>query len=234
MSLPKVSQPTFKEIIPSTQKEIIFRPFLVQEEKILLIAQEGSTSDIIRAIKQVLTNCCTEDINIEELTTFDLEYLFLKLRAKSVNNIVKVSYEDHADGEVRDFEIDLDTIEVEFDPNNDKKIEIQDGIGIMMKFPSADITDKITEFTNEADMMMFFIVNSIDYIYDAENVYPAKEHTEEELVQFLEGLPVPAYEKIKNFFETMPKLYHKIEYTNNEGTLRKIEFNNLRDFFMWG
>lgn len=230
--LPKIDQPLFEMTIPSNSKKVMFRPFLVKEEKILLIAQQGSSADIIRSIKQVLSNCVQEDL--VHLTTFDLEYMFLKLRAKSVNNIAKVSYQDNEDGVVYDFEIDLDTIEVQFNEKNNPKIKINDKVGIIMKYPSAEITDKLTEFENEVDLMNFFIVNSIESIYDDETVYMASEYTQEEVEQFLDYLNVESFEKIKEFFETLPKLYHKIEYTNSMGTKREIEFNNLRDFFMWG
>ncbi len=234
MKLPVVTQPLFEETIPSTNQKIEFRPFVVKEEKILLVAQQGNSTDIIRSIKQVLTSCVQDNINIDTLATFDLEYLFLKLRAKSVNNIAKVSYHDPEDNEIREFEIDLDEIKITFNEKNNKNIKITDTIGIIMKYPSAAISDKVTEFENEVELMEFFIINTIDQIYDEEGVYMASDYSEEELKEFLDSLNVATFEKIKEFFETMPKLYHKIEYTNNKGTERVIEFNNLRDFFLWG
>lgn len=234
MKLPKISQPTFTMTIPSNQKTVTFRPFLVKEEKILLIAQQGETSDIIRAIKDVLTNCIEEEINLDTLTTFDLEYMFLKLRAKSVSNVAKVAYQDNEDGEVYEFDIDLDQIEVVFNEENNGKIKVNDVVGITMKYPSASITDKMSTFENEVELMTFFVINCLDTVWDDETVYVVSEFPPEEVEAFLDCLTVETYEKIKEFFETMPKLYHKIEYTNKKGTKREIEFNNLRDFFMWG
>lgn len=233
--LPTIDQPMFEEEIPSTGKKILFRPFLSKEEKILLIGQQGTTADIIRSIKQVLKRCIQTDVDIDNsLTTFDLEYLFLKLRSKSVSNISKVQYRDNEDGEVRSFEINLDDIKVTFDEKNDKKIQITDKIGIIMKYPSASITDRISEFENEVELMDFFIANCVDQIYDENDVYMASDFEPEDITNFLDNLPVGVFEKIKDFFQTLPKLYHKIEYKNKEGNTRVIEFNNLRDFFMWG
>jgi T4 bacteriophage base plate protein len=235
MSLPKVSQPLFEMTVPSSKKKVTFRPFLVKEEKILLIAQQGDEdSDIIRAIKQVLQNCIQDDIKIDSLTTFDLEYMFLKLRAKSVNNIVKLSYRDNEDDELYEFEVDLDTIEVTFNGANNPKIKINDQMGMHMKYPSAAITDNLRSYNTEVELMTFFISNCIDTIYDDAEVYVASEYSEEEINEFLDSLDVNTFDKIRVFFETMPKLYHKLEYTNKLNNKRTIELTNLKDFFMWG
>jgi hypothetical protein len=237
MSLPKISQPIFDVVVPSSKKKIEFRPFLVKEEKILLIAQQGGNdSEIIRAVKQILNNCInTPGFNTDDLTTFDLEYLFLKLRARSVNNLVKLSYRDTEDEEVYDFELDLDKIEITYPEDTiDPVIEITDSVGMTMKYPSASITDKMGAFENEVELMTFFIVNCIDTIYDAEEVYVASEYSDKEITEFLDGLDVKTFDKIRKFFEAMPKLYHKFVYTNKLGSERVIELTNLRDFFMWG
>ena len=237
MSLPKITQPIFDATVPSTKKKVEFRPFLVKEEKILLIAQQSSNDgEIIRAVKQILNNCITSPgFNIDDLTTFDLEYLFLKLRARSVNNIVKLSYRDTEDEEVYDFELDLDTIEITYpeeaiNPN----ITITDTVGMTMKYPSSSITDKMGTFENEIELMTFFIINCIDTIYDADEVYIASEYSNTEITEFLDGLDVGTFDKIRKFFEAMPKLYHKFEYTNKLENKRVVELTNLRDFFMWG
>lgn len=235
MPLPKIDQPLFDMIIPSSGKKITYRPFLVKEEKILLIAQQsGNDSEIIRAIKQILINCIQDDLDLDTLTIFDLEYAFLKLRAKSVNNVVKLAYRDTEDDEVYNFELDLDTIEIEMPEGINSKIEISDSVGMTMKYPSASITDSMGEFDNEVDLMTFFIVNCIDTIYDEDTVYIADDFSEEEISEFLDGLDVKTFEKIREFFENVPRLYHKIEYTNNIGSERSIELTSLKDFFMWG
>lgn len=235
MPLPKIDQPLFDMIIPSTKKKITFRPFLVKEEKILLVAQQsGNDSEIIRAIKQILNRCVQEDLDLDSLAIFDLEYMFLKLRSKSVNNVVKLSYRDTEDGEVYNFELDLDTIEVQMPEKINSKIEINETVGMTMKYPTASITDRMKNFDNEVDLMTFFIVNCIDTIYDDDNVYVAADFSEEEITEFLDGLDVKSFEKIREFFESIPRLYHKIEYTNSIESKRSIELSSLKDFFMWG
>lgn len=235
MPLPKIDQPLFEVRVPSSQKKILFRPFLVKEEKLLLIAQTSDDmADMIRAIKQVLQNCAQDSLDVDDLTTFDLEYLFLKLRSRSVNNIVKLSYRDTEDNELYTFELDLDTIEVEMPENVDAKIKISDKAGLTMKYPSASITDKMGTFENEIDLMTFFIANCIDTVYDEESVYVMSEYSQEEIAEFLDSLNVATFEKIKGFFDKMPRLYHKISYKNSLGNDREIELTNLRDFFMWG
>ncbi len=235
MPLPKIDQPIFDMTIPSIGKNITFRPFLVKEEKILLIAQQsGNDTEVIRAIKQILNNCILIDIDLDSLAIFDIEYMFLKLRSKSVNNIVKLSYRDVEDGEVYNFELDLDTIEIKIPEHINSKIEITDDVGMTMKYPAASITDRMKEFDNEVDLMTFFIVNCIDTIYDEDNVYVASDFTEEEISEFLDGLNVKSFEKIREFFENIPRLYHKIEYKNSIDNDRSIELTSLKDFFMWG
>lgn len=233
MALPKIDQPLFDMTVPSTGKTVTFRPFLVKEEKLLLIAQSsGNDTDMIRAIKQVLGNCIIDDLDIDTLATFDLEYMFIKLRAKSVNNIIKLSYRDNEDDELYDFEVDLDTIELEMPKNVNSKIKITDVVGMTMRYPSASITDKMVEFNNEIELLTFFITNCIDTIYDEENVYIAKEYSDTELGEFLDSLNIDTFEKIREFFETIPKVQHTLNYKNKLGNDRSIVLSSLKDFFM--
>lgn len=235
MPLPKIDQPLFDMIIPSTGRKVVFRPFLVKEEKILLIAQQsGNDSEIIRAIKQILNNCILDDLDIDSLAIFDLEYAFLKLRARSINNVVKLSYRDTEDEQVYEFELDLDKIEIDVPEDIESKIEITDTVGMTMKYPSASITDRMKQFDNEIDLMTFFIINCIDTIYDEDNVYVANEFSEAEITEFLDGLDVKSFEKIRQFFENVPRLQHTLEYKNSLGNDRSIELTTLKDFFMWG
>lgn len=235
MPLPKISQPLFDMTIPSSGKKITFRPFLVKEEKILLIAQQsGNDTEIIRAIKQILNNCIQEDLDIDSLAIFDLEYMFLKLRARSVNNVVKLSYRDTEDDKIYDFELNLDDIEIAMPKSTNSKIDINENVGMTMKYPSASITDRMQEFDNEVDLMTFFIVNCIDTIYDEDSVYIMNEFNEEEITEFLDSLDVKTFEKIREFFESIPRLHHTIEYKNSMDNKRTIELSSLKDFFMWG
>ena len=139
MPLPKIDYPIISIKVPSLKKDFRFRPFLVKEEKLLLMAKESdNASDILLAIKQIVTNCSLDDnLKIDKLALFDLEYIFLKLRAVSVDNVVKVAYKDYEDNKVYDFDINLDKIEVKFPEKNDPKIKISEKTGIIMRYPSA-------------------------------------------------------------------------------------------------
>lgn len=234
--LPKIDKPLFEMTVPSQGKKVTFRPFLVKEEKILLIAQQGGEEkDIIRALKQILQNCIQDtDFNAEDLTTFDLEYMFMKLRAKSVSNIVKLQYQDNEDEKVYDFEIDLDTIEVLFDPKHTNKIQITDDIGMIMKYPSVNIVNDSPESGDPIEVMDHLISSCVDKIFDSENIYDVKDYTKEEINAFLDDLTIESYDRIREFFDTLPKMYHELNYTNENGSERKIELSGLRDFFTWG
>lgn len=233
MPLPKISVPTFNITIPSTKQQKRFRPFLVKEEKILLMSQQsGENSDILDSLKQIINNCCFDDIDVDDLATFDLEYIFLKLRSRSVNNIVKLRYRDTEDDQVYDFELDLDQIEIKFDEENNPKIQINDELGMILKYPSVKVTEKMVDITDQVDLLNKILIHTIDVIYDKDNVYPAKESTEQELIEFLENLDTKTFKKIETFFATMPKLYHEIKYTNSLGNERTIKLNSVQDFFM--
>lgn len=235
MSLPKITQPLFEMSIPSNKKRVTYRPYLVKEEKILLVAKESDNeNDILRAINQVINNCVQEDLSCVNLATFDVEYMFLKLRAASVNNMVELAYRDTEDDEVYKFTLNLDDVEVTFNENNNPKIKINDDLSMLMKYPSADIVNKMREFESEADLILFFIANGIEFIYNKDDVYVASEYSEEELNEFIDSLDVKTFDKVKNFFETLPRLYHKFEYVNKLGNNRVIELNNLKDFFTLG
>lgn len=230
MALPKISVPTFALNIPSKNKKKTFRPFLVKEEKILLMAQQGNEQDMIDAIKQIINNCCVEDINVDSLATFDIEYLFLKLRGKSVDNIIELKFRDKEDDKVYDFQINLDEIEITINEENDPKIEITNEIGMIMKYPNIASTQKMAGIDDQEDVFNKVLISCIDTIYDEESVYPASEHTDEELIEFIEQLDSKSFKKIEKFFDTLPKLSHVLEYENELGHKRRIELNTVQDF----
>ena len=234
--LPKLKHPTFEFTIPSTNKKELFRPFLVKDEKVLLMAKTSNeSSDIFRAIKQVVNNCAiSESFDIDKLAIFDLEYLFLKIRSVSVNNIVKVSYRDNEDGEVYDIEVDLSNIEVKFPENINSKIKILDSLGLTMKYPSASLFDD-RPFLNSGDNAYFeLILRSIDKIYDSDSVYDPSNFSKEELEGFLDQLDTKTFEDIQKFIDNIPKLSHQIKYVNKNGNERTIEMSSLSDFFTLG
>ena len=236
MALPKIDTPIFEMTIPSQDKVVKFRPFLVKEEKILLIAQQSDTDrDIILAIKQILNNCILDaDFDVDSLATFDLEYMFLKLRARSVNNVIEVSYRDLEDDKVYTFEIDLDGVEVQKTETQSNKIKINDEIGMIMKYPSVQTINNIPENATGTDVVEYLVRSCIDKIYDEDNVYIVAEEPEAEVQAFIDNLDVETYDKIRQFFSDLPKMYHKIEYKNSLGNERSIELTSLRDFFTWG
>lgn len=234
-NLPKVTtKPLFKMKIPSINREVTARPFVVREEKILLTAQQsGDDKDIILALKQILKLCIVDDFDAESLATFDLEYMFLKLRARSVNNVIDVSYQDIEDKEVYDFKIDLDEVELLQNYEFNNKFMLTEDIGIVMKYPSINIINDMLDDMTPIQAIEFLIVKCIDQIFDAENVYPAEDYTHAELDEFIDQLDSNSFEKVKGFFDGIPSLYHKLEYTNKLGNLKTIELTSLNDFFTW-
>ena len=238
--LPKLKVPMFDVTIPSTGKDAKYRPYLVKEEKILLIAQSGgSKKEIINALKQVINNCIVlldgSSVDVDSLTVLDLEYLFLKIRSKSVDNVVTLKYLDHEDNKTYEFQVDLDTIEIKHNPNHSTKIKVTNAVGIILKYPTAATVEKLSE-ANLTDQQSTDIMvrECIDKIYDEDGVYLAKESTVEELDEFINSMPIKSFEGIQEFFDSMPSLYHKIEYTNSKGTARVIELSTLDDFFTLG
>lgn len=235
--LPKIDSPKYRITIPSTKRTASFRPFLVKEEKILLMAKESENlADIFHAIKQIVNNCSVEDkFDIDKLTVFDLEYIFLKIRAFSVDNLVKASYRDTEDNKLYEFEINLNEIEVKF-PDSKKNaniIKISDKAGIIMRYPPATLYDD-KEFLNiEKDYMFELIIKCIEKIYFEEEVYEAKDYNKEELIEFLEDLSVKVFEEIQEFLVNTPKIEHVLKYKNALDNDREITLNSLNDFFTW-
>jgi hypothetical protein len=234
-SLPKIDQPIYNIKVPSINKNIKFRPFLVKEEKLLLMAKEsGNESDILGAIKQIVNNCCIDtNFNIDKIALFDLEYVFLKLRAFSVNNLVKVSYKDYEDEKIYDFDIDLNNIEVVIPERVSNNIKLSEKSGIVMNYPSASLFED-KDFLNLTDNYMFeLILRCIDKIYVEDEIYEPSNYSKNELSEFLEDLSLKVFEDIQKFLLSVPKIEHKIEYKNSLGNDRVITLSSLNDFFSW-
>jgi len=236
MALPKIGYPTFELILPSTKETVKYRPFLVKEEKILLTSQaSGEANDIINAVKQVINNCIlTDKINVDGLTTFDLEYLFIKIRAKSVNNVINLTYKDMEDDQKYVVEINLDEVEIKEDPNHVTKFDIGNGYGLVMKYPRADLTNSLKFVEGEMDAFFEVLKSSIESVYDAESVYKLSDNTPEEVDEFIQSLDTKAFKKIQDFYSTMPKLYYEVKYTNSLGNDKVIPLTSLTDFFTLG
>lgn len=236
MALPKISHPIFELTLPSSKKVIKYRPFLVKEEKILLMAMQGEEpEEIINSIQQVINNCIiSEDVKIEDLATFDLEYLFVKIRAKSVNNVIKLTYRDLEDDKKYDVEVNLDEVEVKFDPEHTNKIEVNKEQGFYLKYPKIDVSEKLKQASGETEIFFEVLKYCIEKIYDGDNVYLSSEASPEELDEFIQSLDVKSFKKIQNFFATMPKIYYEVKYTNSLGKEKVIPLSTLNDFFSLG
>ena len=237
MKLPTIQHPIFELTIPSTKKKIKVRPMLVKEEKILLMAKEGQAfNEIQLAIKQVVNNCILNaDFDINGLTLFDIEYMFIRLRAISIDSKAKVAYKDGEDETVYDFEVDLNNIEVKFPEKIDKNIVMGTDSGILMKWPEARLYENEVFLTAENEEQIFeeLVINCIEKYYEGDKVYPMNdiEGGKPKIKEFVDNLDIATFNKIREFFSNLPSVYHEITYTNSKGNERKIVMNSLSDFF---
>lgn len=233
MALPKIAHPTFEVEIPSLKKKTKLRMMLVKEEKILLMAKESESAvDIMNSIKQVVNNCLIDQsIEVDKLTLFDIEYLFLKLRSASVDNITKVSYRDNEDEQPYNFNIDLSKVEIKFPENVDNLVVVNEAVKISLKYPSASIFNNKELVENDDEFFNLLILNSVDKIYDGENTTTLENYKREEIDEFMESLPIQSFQKIRDFISNSPSLYYEINYKNSYDNDRKIVLNNLNDFF---
>jgi len=221
-------------VVPSTNKKIKVRPMLVKEEKILLMAKTSEqVSDMLSALKQVVNNCVIDsDVDVEKLALFDIEYLFLKIRSVSVDNVTKVSYRDNEDTKVYDFEIDLDEVKVKFPEKIEKNIAINDTMGVIMKYPDASLySDKEFMESNEENLIDNLVSRCIDKVYEGDEMIDLKNYSADEIKEFIDSFDVNTYDKMRKFFNNLPTLYYKIEYKNSNGNERSIEMTSLSDFF---
>ena len=238
MPLPKISTPTYELTLPSTGKPIQYRPFLVKEEKVLVIALESEdTKQITTAIKNVIKSCIqTRGVKVESLPTFDIEYLFLNIRGKSVGEVVEVNLVCPDDNETTvKAEINLDDIQVEKTEGHTNKIKIDNEIMMEMKYPSLDEFIKNNfDMSGGSDMDQSFelIASCIDKIYTADEVWTAADCTKKEIREFLEQMNSSQFKEIESFFETMPKLSHTIKVKNPKTKKEnEIVLEGLASFF---
>ena len=221
MALPMMNTPTYNMVIPSSGVSVKFRPFLVKEEKALLIAQQSEDLMImVDTLKSVVKTCVMEDIDANKLATFDLEYMFTQIRAKSVGEIIELIFpcdndhgEDNEKARVK-VSIDLTTLQVEKDPSHVAKIDLFGDVGVVMKYPTIDIMKKLESLDEDnLDKIFDVVALSVDYIYQGEEIFYAKEQKHEEVLQFLNNLTSDQFLKIQSFFATMPRIKKEIEYT---------------------
>jgi len=238
MPLPKIATPTYELELPSTGKKIRYRPFLVKEEKILIIAMESENQkEIADAIKTVIGNCIsTRGVKVDELSTVDIEYLFLNIRGKSVGESVEVSITCPDDGETQvPVLIPLDEIKVQKNPKHNRDIKLDDNLIMRMKYPSLSEFIK-TNFVEDGGVGVtesFDLISScVDQIFNEEESWSGSDYSKKELSEFIEQLTSQQFKEIESFFDTMPKLSHKVKVTNpNTKVKSDVVLEGLSAFF---
>ncbi len=241
MPLPKITAPTFELELPSTGKTIKYRPFLVKEEKVLILALESQdTKQITNAIKQVLKECIlTRGVKIDELPTFDIEYIFLNVRGKSVGESIDLIVTCPDDNETQvPVTVYIDEIKVQKDPEHNRDIQLDSNLILRMKYPSLDQFIKnnfdfgIEQTVSNIDKSFDIITSCIDMIFNEEETWAASDRTKKELVDFIESMNSVQFKMIEKFFETMPRLVHKIKVINpNTNVESEVALEGLTSFF---
>tara|TARA_B100001113_G_scaffold137141_1_gene112555 strand:+ start:650 stop:1372 length:723 start_codon:yes stop_codon:yes gene_type:complete len=239
MPLPKISAPTYELVLPSSGKKVKYRPFLVREEKILIMALESEdTKQITTAIKDVLSTCIlSRGIKIDKLATFDIEYLFLNVRAKSVGESVEVNVTCPDDGKTQvQMQIDIDSIKIKRDPEHTNIIKLDDDLSVQMNYPSLNQFIEANFDTNtdqsQVDESLEVIMTCIGQVYNQDEAWEASECTKKELRDFVESMNSKQFKQVENFFATMPKLTHNIKVTNPETKVEStVVLEGLASFF---
>ena len=238
MALPILETATFELTLPSSDVQVKFRPFQVKEEKVLLQALESQEQkQIIQSLKDIIKVCTFGQLNVDELPTFDLEYVFLQIRSKSVGEVAKLKVlcpdtkKDYAE-----IDVDLSAVDVHVDEEHSNKIMVNEEkqIGVLMKYPTINSVDPTKDYSKGADTKTLFklISDGIYQIFEGDKVHLAKDYTREELDKFVESLDSKSFKKIQRFYETMPKLMHEIEVENPKTKVKsKITLSGLSDFF---
>ena len=238
MSLPQINTPEYRLKVPSTDEEIRYRPFLVKEEKLLLVASETGDDDATyKAIRNIIQSCVLDEIDLDKMPLFDMEYIFLNIRAKSVGEIasIKVTCPDDEKTQV-DVDIDLTTIQVIMDEKHDARIQLTEkpNIGVLMSYPNfATVSNQsIVEEGKETEELFNMIAGCMYQIWEDEETFDAMDYTAKDKRNFLESLSHQQFEKLQNFFETMPSLKHDIEVINpNTNVTSTITLRGLNSFF---
>ena len=225
MALPKVSTPTYELTIPSSGEKVSYRPFLVKEEKTLLMAMESKdTAAMTKAMQDIITACTDGEVDPKDLAPYDLEFFFLQLRGRSVGEIIEVKAprppnfeaccEEATEEDICELSINIDDIKIDTSKIKPSEIEISDKIGIKMKFPEIDAIQKHSSVDGEMKAADIFklIIDCIDYIWDGDEIFKAKDSTKKELNEFLESLSARQFNSIREFFESMPRLSHDVDW----------------------
>jgi hypothetical protein len=245
--LPKLDVPIYELDLPLSKKKVKFRPFLVKEEKILLMAMESETDEsTLLAIKQIIGNCClSDDIDIETLPITDLEYFFLNLRARSIGETVDLQYkcnnklkdengEEKDCGNIVKLEVNVLDIKPEVSENHSTKIALTSTMGVVMKYPSFKIVEDISKVEGgEIEKLMAILLNCIESVYTEDSIFYAKDISKEELGEFVENLTRDQFAKVQQFFDTMPKIKKELDFTCKKcGYHENISIEGLQSFFV--
>ena len=236
MALPKLNTPTYELEVPSTDEKIKYRPFLVKEEKILMIAMESKdNAQIVNAVKDIVQECTFNKLDIANIPMFDVEYIFLNIRAKSVGEISKLKLLCPDDKQTyADAEVDLSKVEVQVGKDHTNKIELTEEMGMIMTYPTIDSFTQGGIQTINAENMLQVVGSCILQIYEekGEKVYQAKDQTKKELTEFIESMNTGQFKRVQEFFDTMPKLKHTIKVKNPKTKKSSdITLEGLNDFF---
>ena len=238
MSLPKINAPEYRLNVPSTDEEITYRPFLVKEEKLLLIAQEtGTDKATYTAIKNIIKNCCAGSLDIDKMPLFDMEYIFLNIRAKSVGEVaeLKITCPDDEKTQV-DVEVDLTKVKVQMDEKHDARIQLTDDIGLLMCYPTLGTVGYATSAKDDSESnakaLFEMIGNCMYQIWQGEETFDCMDYSHKDKMAFLESLTHTQFEKVQQFFDTMPTLKHRIDITNpNTNVKSTVTLAGMNDFF---
>lgn len=232
MGLPVIETPVYDVIVPSTQKKIKFRPFLVKEQKILLIALDSDdTQEINRAIKEIVDSCTFNKLNVDTLPAFDSDYLFMKIRSKSVGEEIELSIKCSACEEPNDYSMNIDDLSVIRNENHTNKIQLTDTVGIVMRYPTMDEISNLRANYN-IETISNIIAACIETIYDAEEIYKSSDSSIQERVEWLEQLNQEQYDKLEQFFNTAPYLNTSIEFDCKKcNHHNNILVEGIADFF---
>ena len=236
MTLPRINVPEYSLVVPSTDEEIKFRPFLVKEEKLLLMAQEtGDEQSLYNAIKNLIKNCCYEKVDTDGLPLFDIEYIFLQIRAKSVDEIATVRVICPDDGETEvDIKVDLTKVQVQMDEKHNARVQLTDDIGVLMSYPNlaSILSEQGNEDQSNADKIFNMISECMYQIWQGEETFDAMDYSAKDKKDFIESLNHEQFEKIQQFFDTMPQLKHEEQVTNPKtGVESKIVLEGMNSFF---
>ena len=236
MALPKLNTPTYELEVPSTDEKIKYRPFLVKEEKILLMAMEsGKSEDVVQAVKDIVSECTFNKLNLGTMPMFDVEYIFLNIRAKSVGEISKLRVLAPDDKKTYiETEVNLTEVQVQVGDDHTNKIELTDDMGMIMTYPTIDSFNDTGIQNVNASNMLDVIASCVLQIYEknGEKVYQAKDQTKKELIEFIEQLNTKQFKKLQKFFDTMPRLKHTIKVKNPKTKKTSdVTLSGLNDFF---